>query len=206
MKRLIVLGALATLLMMNGCAQLKSISDTLAQLQRLQFKLGNVSGFKLAGIDVWNKSSVKDFSVMDGINAASAYGSKKLPAEFLLNVDVKNPNDGTNGGRNTAATLSGLEFRLLIDGTPTITGNIAKEFTIPAGGTGTTVPISIGLDLYEFFGKQGYDKIAELAFAIGGKSGSSSRLTLDAKPSVRTPYGEITYPSRINIVDKQYTN
>ncbi|MBL7975007.1 MAG: hypothetical protein JNJ85_08845 [Candidatus Kapabacteria bacterium] len=206
MKRLTLLAVFAVFITLNGCSQLQSIKSALTDLQRLQFKLNNVNGFRLAGIDITNKSSVSDFSMMDGLNALNAYRSNKLPAEFILNLDVKNPNDGSNGSRNVPATLTGLEFRMLIDNQPTITGNIAKEFTIPAGGNATTVPISISLDLYEFFGKQGYEKLADLAFAIGGKNGSASRITLDAKPTVKTSLGAITYPGRINIVDKSFTN
>jgi len=64
----------------------------------------------------------------------------------------------------------------------------------------------MGLDLYNFFGNKGYDGIVNLALAIGGVQGSAARLKLDAQPTVSTPLGAITYPSRITIIDKNFTN
>ena len=190
-----------------ACAQLNQISDTLTNLQRLQFKLGTVHGFRLAGVDISTKASANDFSpIGDGLKLLDAFRSRKLPADFVLDLQVRNPNDGSPGRSAVPATLAGLEFRLLIDDQPTITGMLDREVEIPATGTETTVPIRISLDLYEFFGSRGYDKLIELALAIGGKNGSASRLKLDAKPTVRTKFGLMSYPGRITIVDREFRN
>lgn len=188
-----------------GCAQIKQISDALTNLQRLQFKLGGVREFRLVGIPISEKASVNDFNPLsDGARLLDAFRSNKFPAEFLLDLEVRNPNDGTQGRSAVPATLAGLEFRLLIDDQPTITGNLDREVEIPASGSVTTVPIRISLDLYEFFGKQGYDKLINLALALGGRNGSASRLKLDAKPTVRTKFGLMSYPGRITIIDREF--
>lgn len=190
-----------------GCAHIKQISDALASLERLQFKLGAVHDFRVAGIDLSTKTSASDFSPMgDGLRLLDAFRSKRLPADFILDLVVRNPNDGTEGRSAVPATLAGLEFRLLIDDQPTIVGNLDREVEIPANGSVTTVPIRISLDLYEFFGSRGYDKLLDLALAIGGKNGSARRLKLDAKPTVRTKFGLMTYPGRITVVDREFRN
>jgi hypothetical protein len=197
----------AVMLIPFGCAQIKQISDALTNLQRLQFKLGGVHNFRLAGVDLSTKASVSDFSPLgDGVRLLEAFRSKKLPADFILDLQVRNPNDGSQGKSAVPATLAGLEFRLLIDDQPTITGSLDREVEIPATGTETVVPIRISLDLYEFFGAQGYDKLVDMALAIGGKNGSASRLKLDAKPTVRTKFGLMSYPGRITIVDREFRN
>lgn len=207
MNRFLVIGAVSLLFIFNGCAQLQQAMNTLSSLQRLKFKLANVAGFSAAGINLSNKSSISDFNPLtDGLSLLNAYRNKSLPATFTLNMNVNNPNDGSNGTRNAPASLAGLDFRLLIDGKPTINGDIAQPFEIPAGGSGSVVPISISLDLFKFFGDQGYNDVINLALALGGQNGSASRITLDARPTVRTSFGDIQYPSRINIVDKQFTN
>lgn len=43
-----------------------------------------------------------------------------------------------------------------------------------------------------------------LALAIGGRRGNPARLSLDALPTVTTPFGPITYPNRITIGDKEF--
>jgi hypothetical protein len=195
---------LAVVLLLQCCAALADIAGALANLQRLRFKLGGVRGFSLAGISLAGKAGLTDFNVEDGVRLFQAFNSRKLPADFILDVLAVNPNDGTGGTTKTTATLSGLESRLLIDGQPTVYVDIAGPVEIPGTGQAATISLRLGLDLREFFGSHGYDRLIELALAIGGRQGGASRLSLDALPTVTTPLGEIRYPGRITIIDKEF--
>jgi len=128
-----------------------------------------------------------------------------LPAELTLDILVQNPNDGTGGSTKTNSTLTSLESRLLIDGKPTVYGNIDRPIEVPGTGQATTIPVRMSIDLYEFFGQQAYEEIINLALAIGGKRRDISRISLDAQPKVSTPFGEIVYPGRITIVNKEFS-
>jgi hypothetical protein len=132
------------------------------------------------------------------------FQEKKLPAEITLDVLVRNPNDGTGGSTKTVSTLTGLESRLLINGNPTVFGNIDSPMEIPGTGQASTVPIRFSIDLYEFFGSQGYEGLIDTALVLGGSKASAARIALDAQPTVTTPFGIITYPGRITIVDKEF--
>jgi hypothetical protein len=101
-------------------------------------------------------------------------------------------------------TLTSLESRLLIDGTPTVSGDIDSPIEIPGTGQATTVPLRMSIDLYEFFGQQGYEKILGPALDIGGKQKNVARIALDAQPRVSTEYGEVIYPGRITIMSKAF--
>lgn len=188
----------------QGCLTFRQFGDALVNLRRLQFRLGGVDDFRLAGITLSRKSSIRDFSPMDGARLLGAFRNRRFPAEFVLNVLVFNPNDGSGGAPRTVSTLTSLESRLLIDGRPTVYGNIDRPFEIPGTGEVYTLPIRMSLDLYEFFNDRGYQDILRLALAIGGVSGSTARLSLDAQPRVTTPLGPIAYPGRIMIIDKEY--
>lgn len=201
---IVVASLLSIFFLLQSCATVTDLSSLLAQLQRLKFKLGSVEGFSLGGIPLSNKTSLNDFSVQDGLRLAQLFGSKKLPVEFILNVVAINPNDGTAGKVKSNATLTGLSARLLIDGQPTVFGEIDSPVEIPGSGQETSFPLRLTLDLYEFFGHQGLDKLLSLALAIGGRNGSSSRLALDIQPKVITSLGEIKYPERITIIDKEF--
>ncbi|TNE35137.1 hypothetical protein EP342_02080 [bacterium] len=190
----------------TSCKTLNQIKDSVINLQRLEFKLDNVNNFRLAGVDLSKIKSVSDLSVMDGIKLTKAFAEKKLPAQFVLNVAANNPNDGTGGSKQSAATLTSLDWKLYIDNKETIAGNINKEIVIPGTGQSETIPLVMNIDLYQFFGNKGYEDIINLALAIGGQGGSASRLKLDALPTVKTPIGNINYPNRITIVDKGWTN
>ena len=173
-------------------------------LKRLQFKLAGVGQFSMAGINITRISSLTDFSAADGFKLLNAFQSRSLPAEVTLEIFAINPNDGSGGSPNTVSTLTSLESRLLIDGEPTVTGNIDQPIEIPGTGQASSIPLRMSIDLFEFFGNQGYKDLIELALAIGGLNRNSSRLSLDAQPKVSTPYGNILYPGRIVIVDMEF--
>ncbi|HUU05921.1 MAG TPA: hypothetical protein VMZ49_08615 [Patescibacteria group bacterium] len=191
-------------LLLQGCATLGEIARSLTNLQRLKFRLEGIGDFSLAGIRINEKSQLRDFSITDGIQLLAAFRSKRLPARFLLNVEARNPNDGSGGSTRTVSTLTRFDWRLLIDDRPTISGGIDKALEIPGSGQSTIIPLRLELDLYEFFGSHGYDDLIALALALGGKSGDISRVTLDARPSVSTPLGDITWPEPITIVSKEF--
>ena len=208
MKKVFKISAITvfSIFLLWGCASINRITQTLTNIQRLQFKLKNVNGFSLAGVNLSNKKSISDFSVTDGLKLTQAFTGKSLPARFILNVEAKNPNDGSGGSKQTTATLTSFDWQLYIDDVPTIKGNIDKPIEVPGTGQSTIIPVSIDIDLYKFFKDKGYDKLLNLALAIGGVDGSAARLKLDAKPTVQTDFGPIEYPGRITIVDKQFTN
>ncbi len=201
----VLVAALAGLLFIQSCETLDQITRTLMSLRRLQFKLDGVHDFSLLGINFTGKSALADFSAADGLELFQGFRSKKLPAELTLDILVRNPNDGSGGSTKTTSTLTGLESRLLIDGKPTVYGNIDRPIEVPGTGQATTIPVRMSIDLFEFFGQQAYEEIINLALAIGGKRRDISRISLDAQPKVSTRFGEIVYPGRITIVSKEFS-
>jgi len=179
------------------------VYDAITNLQRLQFKLDKVTGFSAAGVGFSNASKLSDFSILDAAKLLSAFNNSKLPIEFTLNVLAKNPNDGTGGTKQSSAVIKNLAWRLFIDSKETVTGNIGG-ITVPGIGQATNIPILMSLDLFKFFSDQGYDGIINLALALGGRNGSSARITLKATPTVETVLGPITYPGEIDIIDREF--
>ena len=153
-----------------------------------------------------NKSKFQDFSAVEIINLTSTLTSGKFPVSFVLNVDAKNPNDGTGGYKRTDATLRSFAWRLKIDDKQTISGDIGNSFTVPGTGEAVTIPLTMQMDLLDFFQNNGLESLINLALTLGGQQGSSSRLTLLAKPTVSTPVGNISYPGELTIVDTKFTN
>lgn len=196
--------AAAGVLALSSCAALDQMTAALANLQRLKFKLSGVHDFRLLGIDLGGKAGISDLSALDAVKLVQSYASKKLPVELVVDVLAVNPNDGTGGTRQTVSTLTGLECRLLIDGQPTVTGNIDQPIEIPGTGQESVVPIRLSLDLLEFFAGKRYEDVLDLALAIGGRNRSPARIALDAQPTVSTPVGPITYPGRITIVSAEF--
>lgn len=183
-----------------------SVYQTITNLSRLQFKVGEVNSFRVNDLDISGKTSLKDFTAADLLNLTSIFTQGKLPVSFVLNVDAKNPNDGTGGYSRTDATLKSFKWRLFIDDKETISGDIDSPVTVPGTGEVTKIPLRVNIDLLQFFKDQGFDRVINLALTLGGKNSSTSKITLYATPTVSTPIGNITYPGELKIVDTQFTN
>jgi hypothetical protein len=204
MKKLILL--LPFLIFMNflNC----SVYQTIVNISRLQFKLGAVNNFTLNGVNLIEKSKIQDFSTMELLKISAAVAKGNLPVSFVLNVNAKNPNDGTGGYQKTNATIKDFPWRLLIDSKETISGSLASPVSVPGTGELVTIPLKINLDLATFFKDRNYESLINLALNIGGynkSSSGSSKLELFAKPIVTTFVGDISYPQEIKIVDTEFS-
>lgn len=203
MKKLIVLTFIIALVLSGiQC----SVYETLTNISRLKFKVGTVNGFQINGISFTGKSKLADFSAIDLLKLSSSFANGKLPASFILNVEAKNPNDGTGGYKRTDATLQNFKWRLFLDDKETIAGELDQPISVPGTGEVTNIPLKIEIDLMQFFKDKGYENLLNLALALGGSQGSSSKISLYATPTVSSVFGNITYPGEIKIVDYSFSN
>jgi hypothetical protein len=185
-----------------------SVYQTIINISRLQFKLGAVNNFTLNGVSLSGKTKIQDFSATDILKISAAVARGSLPVSFVLNVDAKNPNDGTGGYKSTNATIKDFPWRLMIDNKETISGDLASPVSVPGTGQLVTIPLRMNLDLVSFFKDKNYESLINLALNIGGynQSGSgSSNLALYAKPVVTTILGDISYPQELKIINTGFT-
>ncbi len=202
MKKLIYAFAILFALSNISC----SVLNTISNISRLQFKLGTVNQVQVNGISIQGKTSLSDFSPFELLQLTSAVGKGSLPVSFIINVEAKNPNDGTGGYPSTNIGLASFPWKLYVDGKETISGNINNPVDVPGVGEVTNIPLRVNIDLMKFFGGQDYKSLINLVFAIAGDKGYSSSLALYAQPTISTMLGNITYPSELKIVSTQFTN
>jgi hypothetical protein len=201
-QQIAVLSLIVSLSILSlSCQTLQEITQAMSNISRLKFKLAGVREFKLAGVSLSGKSSLR---ISDSPALLSAVTQKRLPATFTLDIAAINPNDGTAGTTKTSATLAGLAWTLLIDDTPTITGDLDAPLAIPGTGEQVRIPVRMNLDLIQFLENKGVDHLVNLALALGGSSGSPTRLTLKARPTVQTSFGTFRYPEEINVISKEF--
>lgn len=202
----LVAATMIAALTLTSCQTLKDAASAMNAFKQLQFKLGDVNNFKLAGVDISKLADPSSIGVTDGLKLLSAWNSKELPVSFRLNVEAKNPNDGSARSGGADLFLKKMVWTLYIDGKKTVDGTVSKRLRIPATGETEIIPIDIGLDLVDFFGDRQYEDILNLAFAIGGVDGSSSDLRLAARVTVETPLGDVEYPDELTIINSSFTN
>jgi hypothetical protein len=170
-----------------GCATLAAV----AALRAVEFALERVTGGRLAGVDLDRYRAGGSLNPLDAGRVAVALGRGSLPLSFTLHVGAENPAD------NPPARLVGLDWTLFVEGRETISGVFNDERTL-ASGARTDLPITMELDLVQFFGTNSRD-LANLALNLAGAGGDPAMLRLEAQPSINTEFGPIRYPGRITI-------
>jgi len=190
----------ASLLLLSGC----SIYKTLVNVSRLKYKLNSVSEFSLNGISISKKSKLSDFSPGEILKLTSFLTSGKLPASFNINVDAKNPNNGTGGYAATDITIKSFAWELFLNNKKTFSGDIGSPIIVPGVGTSTNIPLKVEFDLLNLADNGSLNDILKLALKLGGLNNSTADIEVMAKPVLGTPIGDLTYPEKIKIVDKQF--
>lgn len=175
-----------------GCATLQQ----LAALRNVDFAMDRVSDPRLAGIDLVRIRSFDDLTVMDAGNLALSVSRNELPLDFRLHLVAENPADN-----HTDARLIRMEWTLLLQGRETVSGVFEEETLLPPGEP-KDVPLTIRLDLMEFFQGSAQD-LLELALSVADQGGTPKEITVTASPTIQTPLGPMQYPQPITILRRE---
>lgn len=193
-KKEIILITLLVLLV-TSCG----VYETISNFARLQFKVDSYNNFRVADVALQGKDDIDDFSAIDYVKLTGAFVKGELPFSFLINVEAKNPNDGSGGFPATDLSIKEFPFRVLLDDKEILAGNIQEDFLVPGVGEDKIIPIQVEVDLIKFFKGKSFEELADFVLAVGGQDGSRSRISLFAKPVIGTPVGSLEYPQEIEI-------
>ena len=181
----------AIAVLLAGCATLQQFTA----LRDVDFSVDRVSAVRLAGIDLSGVRSYSDLGVTDAGRLALAASQRELPMAFTVHLAALNPADNSVDAR-----LVRMDWTLLLQGRETLSGVFADETLLPRGRP-TDVPISVSLDLIDFFEGSARD-LFDLAMDIAGNGGEPTEVTVRAVPTVDTAFGPIRYPQPITIVSR----
>jgi hypothetical protein len=184
----------------SGC----NVYQTISNVSRLKYKINSATDYKVIGISITDKKSLKDFNSIELLKLTAGLMKGNLPLTFLLNVEAKNPNDGNGGFARTDLNISSFPWRLYLNEKEIVQGNIAEPVFVPGKGESVIIPIKIEFDMAKSFKEKSLDDILLLLLQIGGVHGSTSNLKMIAKPVLGTPFGKLEYPNEITIVDKSF--
>lgn len=181
------ISALGVLLLIPGCTTLQQ----LAALQQVEFDLDRLSNGLVAGVDI---SRLQDgrLGAADLARLGAAATRGEVPLEFTLHVGAENPSENA-----VAAQLVSLDWTLFLDDTETISGVYNDDRLIQPGAR-ADLPITMRLDLVDFFGRNVQD-LAALAGNLAGVDSRRQTIRLDAQPSINTQFGPLRYPGVISI-------
>lgn len=189
------------IILVSGC----SIYKTMMNVSRLKYRLNNVSGITVSGISISGKNRIADFSTRDAMSLTAAFTKGSLPISFTLNIAAVNPNDGTGGYARTDATIKAFPYRLVIDNKEILSGNLSSPVVVPGTGEQVVIPLAINFDLIKTFRDKGYEGILNLALNIAGLGGGTTNVQLFIKPTINTIIGDLTPPSEIKVIEKDFS-
>jgi hypothetical protein len=181
-----------------------SVIQTMQNVARLKYKIQSANEYMLAGITISDKQSIKDFNAIELLKLTAGLAKGSLPLTFKLNVEAKNPNDGSGGYPRTDISIAAFPWRLFINDKETVKGDIGSPVFVPGKGESVIIPLKIEFDIAKSFKEKSLDDILSLLLQIGGVKGSTSNLKLMVQPVLGTPLGNIKYPSEITVVDKTF--
>ena len=175
-----------------------SSCDVLQQLAgaynftQCEYEYNSISGLTLSGVNVQNVTSLTSLNPLTMANLLASFsGNSPLPLQFTLNLNVKNPN-------LTAASLSGLQYILEIDGVQMTEGMLNKAVSI-ASGESTVVPVLLSFDLKEVLSGQSAEAVKNFAFNFVGLGSAESNVTMKLRPSMMIGNQNVTSPTYIPV-------
>jgi len=185
-----------------GCGVVKQITN----LSHLQFKLADIESITLGGVSLNNKSTIRDISSLDVLKLSTSFIRKNIPLNFVLNVEIKNPNAGNSVSSKSDFRISSFPWRLLLDGKQAVQGNISSPVNIPGNKSISYIPVGIKFNLLNFIKNKGYNSLINFALNFARQKSSPTQLELFAKPIIDTPLGKLNYPDELKIVSSNFTN
>lgn len=188
---LIALLMLVSTIAIQGCQTLREI----AALRLVDFAIDNVTDARLAGVQIERLRSYEDLSSTDIFQLGRAVAGQELPFRFNLNIAAQNPDEN-----DVQARLVRMDWTLFLEDRETISGILDQNLVFPPGQT-TTFPVTIEVDLVDFFDRNLRD-LVELALSVSGQGGEPKNVSLRAIPTIDTPLGEMEYPRPITIVSR----
>ena len=171
-----------------------SILDQAGEMKtftKCQFRLRDVQGVRLAGVDVQNVQSMNDLSFTETGQISMAALSGKLPLDFTLNVEVQNPN-------NQNASMNQMYWELYIDDIDITKGKVSQRVSIPPGGT-AIMPVGVQVDLFEVLSGESANAVMNFGMNLSGSGGAPSRVKLKIKPTIYIGTTQLKYPGFFTI-------
>jgi hypothetical protein len=193
LRRSILMCSVSVLLLaglLTSCQTLREVTN----LKDVQFRIDRATDAQLAGIALNEVRSYQDLSGVDVARLGAALSDGELPLSFTLQVAAENP--ATN---SVNARLTQMDWTLLLNDQETIAGRFDREVVLPPG-TPKEVPVDMKLDLIDFF-DENLRGLVDLATAVGGE-GPPTNVSLRVQPTVRTPIGQMKYPTPITVVSR----
>jgi len=186
----LLLSLILIMVLFSACSVLQQTSE-IAALTKCEFRIESARNIKLAGVNIQDKSSLSELTMMEMAKIGSVLAGGTLPLTFDLNIQVKNPNPGL-------AAMNKLDWILIIDDIEMTRGVLNQRVEIPANAI-TSLPVAMSLDLMKSLSGKSGDALINFALNLAGTGSRPTRIKLKAKPTIMIGTKPIEYPGYITI-------
>ncbi|MEM7037441.1 MAG: hypothetical protein AAF570_10710, partial [Bacteroidota bacterium] len=179
MKSTLNISPLRILFLITAVAVVFTSCKTLRELKALSkcaFRIESVTNTRLVGIDIQSLTSFSKLGVADAAKATAGFISGRLPLDFTLNLQVKNPN-------KQKAALNKFDWIALIDNGEILNGTVNRRMEVEPGGTGT-LPLNISVNLKEVVNKLTKRQMLDYPFGLSDGQKKPTRVALKLKPTI----------------------
>jgi hypothetical protein len=189
MKKIIFV--LLIVITVSSCSIFNDIGG-MYNFAKCDFRLKSVENIHLAGVNVQNIANKSQLSPINVAQLIAAVASNQFPLEFVLNMEIKNPN-------NQKAVMNAMEWILLIDDIEMTKGRLDKRVEIMPNNQIATMPLNFNFDLKKVLSGKSADAIINFGLNLAGAGNSPTRIKLKAKPSMIIGNYSVPYPGYITI-------
>jgi LEA14-like dessication related protein len=186
-KSIKIIIAASMLLWMSGCDVVKQLGQAY-NFTQCTYDYNSLSGLRIAGIDLSQGISLMDAPRIIGMFTGQ---QTSLPLDFVVNVDVANPN-------TAVAAMEGVQYILSIDNMEFTRGAIPGAVSVPAGGK-TVMPLAFSIDLMSLMKSGSRDAVTGVVKNFIGMNDQKSNVSLKIKPSFRIANRTVEAPAYIPV-------
>ena len=179
---------LSILLSVLSCTYLKELTT----LKDCEFRMGTLDNPVLAGVDISGIFNLKDFSIEQTGKITKSILLGTLPLSFILNVEVKNPNQKN-------ASLNRLEYLAFIDTVKIASGAMEEHVVIPSGGGIATIPVKVETDILDLVKKESVNTLLNYALNLADDGNRPVRVNIKIKPWIQIGSVDREYPGYITV-------
>jgi len=154
--------------------------------------MSTMENLTLAGVDITKIVTTRDYSLEQTGKITKSILQGSLPLSFILNVEVKNPNQNN-------ASLNRLEYIALIDTTQVATGSLEEHIVIPAGGGIATIPLTVQTDILDLLKKQPINTLLNYTLNLADNGNRPVRVSVKIKPWIQIGARNVEYPGYLTI-------
>ena len=178
-------------------ASCKTIREMKA-LAKCQFRIDSVTNTKLAGVSIENIKSFSDLGISEAAAVTKAFVLGRLPLDFTLNLQVKNPN-------KQRAAMNKFEWIAMVDESELLNGIVTKRVEVEPEGGISTIPLNISVNIKEILTKLSKSQLLNFGFGLSDSQKKPTRVALKLKPSIMVGSKSLSYPGWIT-VKREFTS